>query len=190
MSDSSQPLVRFSHVSPALQAHEGVARFHHVLLDVQTSKDTDASNLHAQVLKTITEANFDITTVAMTTDKLSVAVSNTSTSHATVCFDSGAELLTVSVQLALAAGQQPPSEADMQAFKDAVARFVTPPQSKASACPPAMLYPPIVRGGAFNPIVPTTDGLLIQYDFDRLVFHEQSPFQVGFVCLFCVHAVG
>ncbi|EGD81255.1 spermine synthase [Salpingoeca rosetta] len=41
----------------------------------------------------------------------------------------------------------------------------------------AKVFPPIVRGGAFDPYVPSADGLLIQYDFDKTVFHEQSPYQ-------------
>lgn len=41
----------------------------------------------------------------------------------------------------------------------------------------AKLFPPIIRGGAFDPYVPTADGLLIQYDFDKVVFHCQSKYQ-------------
>lgn len=39
------------------------------------------------------------------------------------------------------------------------------------------IFPPLIRGGAYDPYVPTTDGLLIQYDFDALICHQQSEYQ-------------
>ncbi|CAD5117318.1 DgyrCDS6104 [Dimorphilus gyrociliatus] len=39
------------------------------------------------------------------------------------------------------------------------------------------LTTPVKRGTKFNCYFPTTVGLLIEYDFDELVFEEQTPFQ-------------
>lgn len=36
---------------------------------------------------------------------------------------------------------------------------------------------PVKRGTNFNRYFPTTVGLLVEYDFDELVFEEQTPFQ-------------
>lgn len=51
---------------------------------------------------------------------------------------------------------------------------------KAAPPPPAAaskLFPVLMRGGAFDPYVATTDGLLIQYDFDQQVVHTRSAYQ-------------
>ena len=37
--------------------------------------------------------------------------------------------------------------------------------------------PIIKRGAEIESIFPTTDNLLIQYDFDKCVFEEDSPYQ-------------
>ncbi|XP_048577884.1 spermine synthase isoform X2 [Nematostella vectensis] len=37
--------------------------------------------------------------------------------------------------------------------------------------------PPITRGREINPYYDTSDGRLKEYDFDRVVYHEQSPYQ-------------
>jgi len=41
----------------------------------------------------------------------------------------------------------------------------------------SLLLPPISRGADMNTYYPTEDGLLIQYDFDRLIYETNSPHQ-------------
>ena len=38
-------------------------------------------------------------------------------------------------------------------------------------------FPKISRGGPYDVYVPTVDGRLIEYDFDKLVFEEDSKYQ-------------
>lgn len=37
--------------------------------------------------------------------------------------------------------------------------------------------PPIVRGGAIDRYWPTADGRLVEYDIDKVVYDEDSPYQ-------------
>jgi len=93
-------------------------------------------------------------------------------------------LVTVDISLYCLPSAPPPEDAKIIALSDAIAKTLKPRPDAAAAGPRDVnrglgqkLFPPIVRDGAFDPYVPTTDGLLIQYDFDRLVLHERSLYQ-------------
>ncbi|EDQ84521.1 uncharacterized protein MONBRDRAFT_30201 [Monosiga brevicollis MX1] len=86
------------------------------------------------------------------------------------------ETVTADISLSLAAGEAAPD------LTDALERVRATATESLKAAPvqhldATTLYPPVVRGGSFPTVVPSSDGLWIQYDFDELVFHEKSPYQ-------------
>lgn len=42
---------------------------------------------------------------------------------------------------------------------------------------PTVLSPPLKRGLDFNPYIRNGDGTVIEYDFQQLLFHEQTKYQ-------------
>eukprot|EP00049_Salpingoeca_infusionum_P026024 m.23255 g.23255 ORF g.23255 m.23255 type:complete len:453 (+) comp8470_c0_seq1:262-1620(+) len=70
-----------------------------------------------------------------------------------------------------------PSDVAVSKCEKAVTDVIQQTISAANASMTTKLYPAFVRTGRFDTCIPTADGLQIQYDFDELVFHEQSPYQ-------------
>eukprot|EP00054_Salpingoeca_dolichothecata_P007006 m.40972 g.40972 ORF g.40972 m.40972 type:complete len:418 (-) comp16807_c0_seq4:123-1376(-) len=65
-----------------------------------------------------------------------------------------------------------------QEMKACMAALVNEKSSSTNEIRSSKAFPPVIRGSSFDPYVPTTDNLLIQYDFDRKVFEQQSEYQL------------
>eukprot|EP00730_Choanoeca_flexa_P000736 TRINITY_DN10318_c0_g1_i2.p1 TRINITY_DN10318_c0_g1~~TRINITY_DN10318_c0_g1_i2.p1 ORF type:complete len:428 (+),score=105.74 TRINITY_DN10318_c0_g1_i2:903-2186(+) len=180
-----EPVIRGQLSAPALAAHEHVPHVHHVMLDFDVkTADNKASELAAQLVAAVKSAQFLELDSSAPLIKLGqhgwVQLVTGSSSANTALIKYHNQFLTIDLHFALAAGSQPPKDTDLNSLKTAIMSICQPSSVKSDklqARNPAMLYPPVVRGGAFNAIVPTTDGLLIQYDFDELVFHQKSKYQ-------------
>jgi hypothetical protein len=177
--------IRGQHSTPTLAAHQHVPHVHFVMLDFDVLPGLDAVSLSVQVgniLQACSDWLLDTPAARLELGPgnwMQVFSSQHTGNTAVVkCYNS---FLTVDLHLTLAALQQPPTGHVLTGLKTAIAQCCSYPSERTGerARSSSTLYPPVVRGGAFNAIVPTTDGLLIQYDFDELVFHTQSKYQVS-----------
>eukprot|EP00045_Choanoeca_perplexa_P006712 m.57876 g.57876 ORF g.57876 m.57876 type:complete len:401 (-) comp13751_c0_seq8:31-1233(-) len=180
-SSSTDTTIRGQHSTPTLAAHKHVPHVHFVMLDFDVSAGRDTAKLSSDIVAILEKCSalqLDSSTATMELGAgawLQILSSKSSGNSATVKGVEG--FVTVDLHLTLAAEQHPPQEQVLTGLKEALAQCCGSSKQAMQARASSTLYPPVVRGGAFNAIVPTTDGLMIQYDFDKLVFHEQSKYQ-------------